>query len=63
MENLRIIVSLTTYGKRINTVHLTIKTLLNQTYTFDKIILWLAEDEFTLDTIPQELKELQKKEV
>lgn len=61
MLNPQIIISLTTYKKRINTVHLTINTLLNQTYPIDKIILWLAEDEFTLNTIPNEVKQLQEK--
>lgn len=57
---MKIIGSLTTYNKRINTVHLTINTLLKQTHPLDKIILWLAEDEFTMDKIPIELKILQK---
>lgn len=61
MISSKVIISLTTYSKRINTVHLTLNTLFNQTYPFDRIILWLAEDEFTINTIPQELKDLQKK--
>jgi len=51
-----IIVSLTTYGKRINDVHLVIESLLNQTMLPNKIILWLAEDEFNESTIPLILK-------
>lgn len=53
------IVSLTTYSKRANTVHKTIISLLNQTATIDKIILWLDKDEFTLKTLPKDLAELQ----
>lgn len=59
MDN-KIILSLTTYGERINTVYLTIETLLNQTKKADKIILWLAEDEFNRDNLPSTLKEQEK---
>lgn len=54
----KIILLLTSYGKRIDTVYLTIQTLLNQTKKADKIVLWLAEDEFSLETIPASLKSL-----
>jgi len=40
------IISLTSYPGRINTVHLAIKSLLNQTVKTEKCILWLAEEEF-----------------
>ena len=40
------IISLTTYGNRINTVHITIDSLLTQELKPAKIILWLAKDEF-----------------
>lgn len=53
-----VIVSLTTYADRINTVHYTIKTLLNQTYKPDRIILWLA-NEFIDKKLPAELRELE----
>ena len=45
-RNPKLIVSLTTYPARINTVHKTINTLLQQTVKPDKIILWLAESQF-----------------
>lgn len=41
-----IIVSLTSYPLRISTIHKTIETLLNQTLKADKVVLWLAEEEF-----------------
>ena len=41
-----LIVSLTTYPERINIVSKTIKSLLNQTVQAQKIILWLAEEQF-----------------
>lgn len=57
----QIVVSLTTYNKRIYDVHLTIESLFRQTVMPNKIILWLAEDEFNSDSIPYMLKNLQKK--
>lgn len=42
----KIIVSLTSFPKRINTVHLVIESLLNQTHKADKVILWLTPEEF-----------------
>ncbi len=41
-----IIVSLTSWPGRINTVHKTIESLLNQKWRPDKIILWLAPEQF-----------------
>lgn len=54
-----ITVSLTTYGKRIHTVYLAIESILVQSLKADRIILWLAEDEFSLETLPQTLKKQQ----
>lgn len=56
----RIIVSLTSFPERINTVHLAIKSLMLQTHKPDQIILWLAEDQFTNTDIPSELEDLTK---
>ena len=42
----KIIVSLTSYPKRIKVVHNAIKSIIEQTMKADKIILWLAEEEF-----------------
>ena len=42
----KIIVSLTTFPDRINTVHTTIEQLLTQTVKPDKLILWLADSQF-----------------
>ncbi|HHU71605.1 MAG TPA: hypothetical protein GXZ21_06165 [Clostridiales bacterium] len=52
----KLIVSLTSFPKRISTVHLTIQTLQKQTKMPDKIILWLAKEQFS-DTkeLPSEL--------
>lgn len=58
----KIIVSLTSYPKRINTLWLTIETLLRQSMKPDEIILWLAEDQFEgINSLPDELLEQQKR--
>lgn len=59
----KVIASLTTYGQRINSVHLTISSIVNQSKKVDTIILWLAEDEFSLDNIPSKLKKLHEDKV
>lgn len=41
-----VIISLTSYPARVEFVHNTIKSLLNQTLSPTKIILWLAEEQF-----------------
>ncbi|MEY0234620.1 hypothetical protein [Providencia manganoxydans] len=51
-----IIVSLTSYGKRIHDVYLVIESLALQTVKPKRVILWLDEDEFSIDTIPKTLK-------
>jgi hypothetical protein len=56
-----IIVSLTTHNKRIFDIWLTIESLLNQTLKPNKLILWLAEDEFDKNFIPLMLKRQQKR--
>lgn len=55
-----IAVSLTSYGDRINTVHLTIESIMMQTMKPRDIILWLSQDEFEEHRLPLQL--LQKKE-
>ena len=53
----QIIVSLTSFPARIGTVHITINSLLKQTFLPDKIILWLAPEQFPNkeNDLPQEL--------
>lgn len=45
-RNPQLIVSLTSYPKRIPTLHKVINTLLRQTLKPDRVILWLAEEQF-----------------
>lgn len=58
-----IIVSLTSFPKRIKYVHLTIKSILRQTLKPNKIILWLTKPEFTKKkkNLPKNLLILIKK--
>ncbi len=60
-RNTELIVSLTSYPKRINTVVKTINTLLQQTIKPDKIILWLAEEQFPNKEkdLPEDLLKLE----
>ncbi len=39
-----VVISLTSIPSRLSTLHLTIKSLLNQEVSFEKIILWLHRD-------------------
>ena len=50
------IISLTSFPARINTIHICIKSLLNQTAKAEKIVLWLTEEEF-----PNKEKDLPRK--
>ena len=54
----KIIVSLTSIPERINSLYLVISSILEQTIKADVIILWLDEDNFSIDNIPKELKKL-----
>ena len=51
-----IIVSLTTFDRRINDVYLTIESLMQQSLRADKIVLCIADDNFNKDNIPATLK-------
>lgn len=59
----KIIVSLTTYPKRIGTIWLTIETLLRQSVKPDEVILWLAQTQFPnrKDDLPENLLRLQSR--
>lgn len=56
-----LIVSLTSYGRRVNkTVYYTLISLLRQTIRPAKIILWLSEEEWSPQTIPNKVNRLSK---
>lgn len=61
INNSKVIVSLTTYNKRIYDVYLAIESIMQQTVKPSKIILWLDEKEFTSDNIPHSLILQQKR--
>lgn len=53
-----IIVSLTSYPARIDTAFYAIKSLMLQSYKPDKIILWLAKNQFENKVLPENFNEL-----
>ncbi|MBO7478387.1 MAG: hypothetical protein J6U04_10700 [Salinivirgaceae bacterium] len=56
-----IVVSLTTFGDRIHNVHLAIESIMQGTVKPNRIVLWLAEDEFTNKRLPKTLKLQQER--
>lgn len=60
-RNKKVIISLTTIPDRFDKVWLTTESLLRQQKKPDKVILWLAEDEFHGIKVPKVLKRQQKK--
>ncbi len=57
-----IVATLTSFPARINTVHIAIKTIMAQSVKPDKILLWLAKEQFPDETLlPQSLLELKKR--
>ena len=55
------IVSLTSFPARINDIWVTIEILLRQTFKPDKIILWLADEQFPDKVLPESLTSLIKR--
>lgn len=57
-----LIVSLTSYGRRVSSeiVYYTLISLLKQTKKPDRIVLWLAYEEWSDNTLPHRLKSLRK---
>ena len=58
-RNPKIIVSLTSYGKRLKSVYLTVLSLMTQTLKADKIVLYVAKD--SVQFIDNKLRRLQDK--
>ncbi len=54
-----LVVSLTTFNKRIHDVYLTIESLFQQSLQADRVILWLSREEFDPLDIPQTLRNLE----
>ena len=53
----KLVVSLTSYPKRFDVLHLTIKSILAQDIAADAVILWLARDD--LDQLPRNIWQLE----
>ncbi|WP_270804868.1 hypothetical protein [Aeromonas sp. QDB66] len=53
-----LVVSLTTYSDRIFDVHLVIESIGRQTVKPSRIILWLDENEFTIENLPPALRNM-----
>lgn len=56
-----VIVSLTSHPPRFRTLHLSLRTLLNQSVSPDRLILWVAEDDIHL--VPESVRTLKGVEV
>ena len=56
-----VVVSLTTFGNRIHNVHLAIESIMQGTVKPNKIVLWLAEDEFKNKNLPKTLQLQQER--
>jgi len=56
-----LIVSLTTFSKRIDIVYLTLESLLNQSLKPDIIILWLSEEDLIEGRIPKKIVRLKSR--
>jgi hypothetical protein len=54
-----LLVSLTSFGPRFATLHLTLESLLDQTLVPDAVLLWIADHE--LDLLPERVRALQKR--
>lgn len=56
----QVVVSLTSFPARIDSVWIVVKTMLLQSYTPDKVILWLSKEQFpNKNSIPENLKQLE----
>lgn len=62
VENVRVIVSLTSFPERIKYVHRTLYSILQQKSKPNMVILWLADSQFPnrINDIPEELVDLEK---
>lgn len=56
----KLIFTLTSFPDRIDSVQYTLRTLFMQSRKPDRVILWLAEDEFEDFKFPESILELQK---
>lgn len=53
-RDIGLVVSLTSYGKRLDTVYLAIKSIMYQTFKADKILLYIAEEDSEREIVREE---------
>ncbi|CBL46357.1 Hypothetical protein HDN1F_27740 [gamma proteobacterium HdN1] len=51
-----LVISLTTFSRRIDEVYLTIESLFQQSHKADRVVLWLSKEEFSPDDVPAILR-------
>ncbi|WP_051200550.1 MULTISPECIES: glycosyltransferase [unclassified Butyrivibrio] len=56
-----VIISLTTYGERADTVWITIESLFRQKGERANVVLWLSENEFSANNLPKNINKLVKR--
>lgn len=59
-RDFKLVFTLTSFPDRIDTVQYTLRTLFSQSMKPDRVILWLAEDEFKGFEMPESIKAFQK---
>ena len=59
-RDMKLVFTLTSFPDRIDSVQYTLRTLFMQSMKPDRVILWLAEDEFKNLELPNSIKEFQK---
>ena len=59
LAEVEVVISLTSIPSRLSSLHLTIKSLLNQSISFEKVVLWWHQD--LEHTLPPALQKLQGK--
>lgn len=60
-QNDKVVVSITSYPKRINTAYLSIESIFYQSLAPDRVILWLSKKEVCKNDIPKNLKKLKSR--
>lgn len=59
----KLVVSLTSYGDRVNELKYTLFSLVNQTIRPEKILVWLSKTEFSKENLPKELLNFENYDV
>ena len=57
----KVVVSLTSYPPRFDTLHLTLRTLLRQSVRPDRLVLWIARED--IESLPHKVRKLERRGV